>query len=133
MTSGIMPVVTLQNGLQVGNFSSPHPFLFVDGTSLEACSDERARALMLHAEEVTTNGVALPGGGHVQDIDLEFRLSEEVRVALEEAQAADCDVVLVPFPVIRAMKEAGMEIGKCRVIRVADRVTKAIFTDRFCV
>ncbi len=44
----------------------------------------------------------------------------------------DIDVVLVPFPVMTALKDAGISIGKARVIRVADRVTKMIHIDRFC-
>jgi len=39
----------------------------------------------------------------------------------------------VPLPVMQAWKAAGNEPGKLRVCRVADRVTKTIYPDRFAV
>jgi len=131
-----MPTVRLENGLLVANFSSPHEFLFTDGSKLPACSSERARDLMLIADEkVSVTSVVVKGGRtvEVQNIDLEFRLSPKVEEALLKANQGDADIILVPFPVMRALKDERIGIGRCRVIRVADRVTKEIFTDKFCV
>lgn len=122
-------VVVLNSGLRVANFSSPHPFNFATGEVLAACSPERANAMALTQVEVEQPGIA-----GTRDIALQFVLSDVVRAALEEVQADDeVDVVLVPFPVLAAVKEAGLPIGKARVCRTADRVTKTVHGDKFCV
>lgn len=136
------PVVTLTNGLRVANFSSPHPFKFVDGTTLPACAEARSRALMLDAREQTLKSHATQtnvssNGMHVHvpftDIILRWEMTEAVAEALVALQAdQNVDIVLVPLPVMTALKEGGYEVGKARVIRVADRVTKEIYIDRFC-
>ena len=48
-------------------------------------------------------------------------------------QDESIDIILVPFMLLSAMSEAGLNRGKCRVIRVADRVTKEIYPDKFCI
>jgi hypothetical protein len=65
-------------------------------------------------------------------------------LAVEEAlitlnMREDIDIVLVPLPVLQALKEKPFKgqdlrkaIGKCRVCRVSDRVSKTIHHDRFC-
>ena len=123
-----MPIVTLTSGLRVANFSSPHTFLFTDGTELPACTAERTNASKLDTIETEHAGIA----GTI-DIEIVFKLTDTVREEIAKAQEAECDVVLVPFPLLTAMKAEGLDLGKCRVIRSADRITKAIHTDRFCV
>lgn len=130
-----MTVVTLTTGLVVGNFSSPHEFKFTDGTVLPACSPERAKALELDTEEVETPS----RDGRWTDIDIKFVMTDVVAGELLDAMASGVDVVLVPLPVMTAIKqdrrfEAMVQYGThpFRVIRVADRVTKAVHTDRFC-
>lgn len=122
------PVVTLNNGLTVANFSSPHPFTFVDGSVLPACSPERARTLMLGTLEHEERGIK-----GTTDIVLEWAMSMAVEVALTELEAdPEVDLIVVPLPVMTVLKDFELPIGKARVIRVADRVTKAIHTDRWC-
>jgi hypothetical protein len=124
----VVPVVTLSNGLRVANFSSPHAFTFVDGSVLPACSKERALRLMLDAHEHEE-----PGIKGTTDIVLEWAMSLAVKQELAALQArSDIDVIIVPLPVMTVMKDGKMPIGKCRVIRVADRVSKAVHVDRFC-
>lgn len=118
---------TLTNGLKVMNFSSPHPFIFTDGSVLPAVDATTARALMLDAVEIE-----MPNGNWT-DIELVFKLNNAVQVAVEQAQASDADIVLVPLPVLSAVKAAGLPVGKLRVCRVADRVNKTICVDRFCI
>lgn len=122
------PVITLSNGIRVANFSSPHEFNFLTGEVLEACSPEHAKAMMLNAEEIER-----PNGRWI-DIELSFAMSDAVRAGLEEACRLDVDIVLVPFPVMQSVKETDCEhlLAKIRVVRVADRATKAIYSDRFC-
>lgn len=124
------PVVTLSTGVRVANFSSPHPFNFDDGSVLPACSAERSASLALATEEVAEKSAC----GRWQEIGLRFKMSNAVRGELDELNASEVvDIVLVPFPVMSAIKEIGLPIGKARVVRVADRVTKAACHDKFCV
>lgn len=124
------PVVQLSNGLRVANFSSPHPFTFVTGETLGPCAPERAKALMLEAVEVETPGIK-PG---IVDIALTFRLTPEVETALDALESDESvDIIIVPLPVMTALKAVGRDLGKARCIRSADRITKAIYADKFCV
>lgn len=124
----VAPIVKLRNGIVVANFSSPHQFTFDDGTVLAACSAERSKFLMLEAVETEVPN------GRWTDIVIRFNMSENVRVALNELCGhPGIDIVLIPFPVMTALKEAGVSISKFRVVRVADRVTKVIHSDKFCI
>jgi hypothetical protein len=118
---------TLKNGLKVVNFSSPHSFEFEDGTVLEGCGPDRATTLMLASVEVEK-----PNKGWV-DIELRFEMTEPVCEAIKALNKDDdIDIILVPLPVMTALKSANMEIGKARVIRVVDRVKKTISCNKFC-
>jgi hypothetical protein len=129
------PVVTLTNGLRVANFSSPHPFSFVDGTVLERCDPDRVKVLALNTSEL----VERSSDGRWNDISIAWRLTLDVEQALTVLQRnPDVDIILVPLPVMTAIKEQPLADtaflwSKVRVIRVADRETKAIHIDRFCV
>jgi len=124
-----MPIITLTNGLRVGNFSSPHAFTFTDGSILPACSDDRSNRGKLDAVEILHDGIR-----GTKDIEISFKLNPVIRKMINEAQTARCcDVVLVPFPVLRAMKDEGLPLGRLRVIRSANRITKEIHIDRFCI
>lgn len=137
-----MPIVALKSGLRVANFSSPHPFTFVTGEHLPACSPERARALML---EVGEREVVNPKG--FTDIRLEFLMSDAVEQELEKLLGCytDFDVLLVPLPVQQAIRACDVAAGGMgsdkwhrmlrftRVCRVADRVSRSIYGDRFCL
>ncbi len=136
-----MPVVTLKNGLMVGNFSSPHPFTFTDGTILERCHAERSKALELITNEVVI--ISSIQDVQVSHIQLTFALSADVSLALNTAHlkhlAFKVDIVLVPLPVMQCIREmfdnhqATILKHPIRVIRTADRETKVIHTDKFCL
>ena len=126
------PVVTLSNGLRVANFSSPHPFNFTDGTVLAPCEPDRVKAGSLDRVDQES---PFPGLLGVTAVVPKFRLNDALREELRRLQVAtDVDVVLVPFPVLEAIREDGCyeELTKAATICVADRQTKAIFIDRFC-
>lgn len=124
-----MKLVKLANGLRIANFSSPHPFMFVSGEVLEACEKSVATTLVLEVVEESSQHA-----GGWTDISLSFRMSPAVKEALDTMeQDPSIDIVLVPLPVMAAIKEAGQLIGKARVCRTADRVLKTIYSDRFCV
>lgn len=126
-----MPIIRLSNGLKVANFSSAHPFIFEDGSKLPGCSDERCNLLSLTAEEVVRRSRC----DRYNDIQLRYRMSDIVAEALLWADANDnVDIVIVPLPVLEAIKESHMFIAghKFRTCRVKDRVTKICHIDRFC-
>jgi hypothetical protein len=137
-----MPIVALKSGLRVANFSSPHPFTFVTGEVLPACSPERAKALMLEVDEVEVKN---PKG--FTDIRPSFRMSDAVEQELEKLLGCytDFDVVLVPLPVLQAIRACDVAAGGMgsdkwhrmlrftRSCRVADRVAKTVYGDRFCL
>jgi len=123
------PTVTLSNGLRVANFSSPHSFRFTDGSELPACSFEHSDRGKLDTEEVEE-----PGIKGTTDVKICWKMSDGARELHNEAlHTSDVDVFLVPLPFMTALKEEGRPIGRFRVVRVADRNTKVIHTDRFCV
>lgn len=136
-----IPIVTLKNGIRVGNFSSPHTFAFNTGEVLAACPPERANALMLETEEVEVPSKC----GRWTDIQLSFKMSEMVLEALKDLDISDFDIMIVPLPVRKALDAYLAKRGwyntryielvsdKCRVCLSADRVTKTIFSDRFCL
>jgi len=134
------PVVTLSNGLRVANFSSPHPFNFEDGSVLEACQPDRVAAGALEREEETR-----PWGMWDRDdivaVVPKFSLSEQVWNLLMDLENDDrVDIVLIPFPVLEALRNAKRETGKSLLeealkvgtICVKDRQTKEIYINRFC-
>jgi len=122
------PKIQVSNGLTIANFSSPHAFTFSDGKILPACDAERSKALMLSAVESTIDR------GQWIDIKLVFEMTKPVWDEVKQMQADETiDIILVPLPVLEAMKNACLPIGKCRVVRVADRIAKTIHFDRFCV
>jgi hypothetical protein len=126
------PVVVLSNGLRVANFSSPHPFNFTDGTICPSCEGDRVKAGSLDREDVESPFPGLPG---ITAVIPKFKLNVQLREELRALQIdPGVDVVLVPFPVLEAIREDGLygELTKSATICVADRLTKAIFIDRFC-
>lgn len=127
-----MKKVILTNGLRVVNFSSPHPFHFEDGSILEACTKEECNSFMLHCKEDVT--VTIVNGVCVEDIKIEFEATIDILNKLQDYEVNnEVDIVLVPFPVMEAVKKTNYVFNKMRVIRVADRFTKVIFNNRFCV
>jgi hypothetical protein len=141
-TTTISPatVIILTNGLRVANFSSPHPFNFEDGNILEACAPDRVKAGALNREE-EVRPWGMRGRDDVFAVVPKFSLSEQVWSLLVELENDnDVDIVLIPFPVLEALRNARGEDGipyldkvsKVGTICVKDRQTKEIFINRFC-
>jgi hypothetical protein len=142
----IHPTVTLKNGLRVANFSSPHPFTFDDGTILPACPNSTVESGKLASieftEDETINGVT------IEKIDLSFALSDSCATMLFFlVERKDVDIVLVPLPVLECIKDVVNTqlqakqvmnlcieaLAKCRVVKMKDRITKVIYSNRFCI
>jgi hypothetical protein len=123
-----MPVIILKNGLRVGNFSSPHGFEFSTGEFLPSCTPDRTERLKLDSYESE-----FPGILGTTDIEIVWKLSPDVERELAKVNARDdVDIVLIPFPVLEVLRRCNRPLGKCRVIRTVNRVTKTIHPDRFC-
>jgi len=128
---------TLDNGVRVANFSSPHSFVFTDSTVIPAVDKERAQALML---EVIEHKVS-QRNSRFRTVVLEWTLSERVSDEIDYWYTffamKKVDVVIVPLPVMVALRKVWdqKKILKSpfRVIRVADRITKRIHVDKFCI
>ena len=123
----LVRIVTVSNGLRIANFSSPHEFQFVDGSVLGACHVDRSNWLKLDHAEVEHK---LP---RWTDIELRFEMNDVVRNEIARVDAMiPIDIILVPLPVLECIRREGLTT-KCRGIRVADRIKKTIYCDRFCV
>ena len=126
------PTITLSNGLTIANFSSPHPFTFTTGEVLPACEDAWAKEMMLDINE--TEYPVNEDGLMWTDVSLKIDVPKNVRTELYKLMHNSAiDIVLVPHMVLQAMKDHPMITDKCRVIRCADRVTKEIYPDKFCI
>lgn len=132
-----IPIITLSNGLKVANFSSPHSFTFTDGSVLPACSNERSikYSLIVNEDKLfnVKNNIAFT------DVNISFTLDKESIRELDKLhKRTDIDIIICSLPVISAIKYANLDleyitIGKCRCIRVANRITKEIEINKFCV
>jgi hypothetical protein len=123
----MMEKITLSNGLRICNLASPHEFRFTDGTVLNGADEATCREYSASPIEIENLN---PGGW--TDIDISFQLSGDLAEKLQAIQDDDVDIIIVSLPTMSAIKAAGMEIGKFRTCRLADRVQKTVFTDRFC-
>jgi hypothetical protein len=127
-------ITTLSNGKKVGNFSSPHEFVFTDGTVLPAVSNALAEKL-----KVKFNETKLGDG----DIELSFSLSKEINKDIykwmELYESKQVNVVFCPLPMITAMKQStwfGKDFLKnspFRSIRIEDRIKKLVSIDKQCL
>jgi hypothetical protein len=133
-----MPTVKLSTGVRVANFSSPHEFEFTDGSVLAACDEDRSRRLTLTQVERTVKDCA-----SYKLVTVEHEMSIDVRNALfsaaKYARRIGIDLIIVPFPVLRAMAKDGDPVGNSLsqqdifvTIRMADRVKKINHHDVFC-
>ena len=135
------PYITLSNGLTVANFSSPHPFNFTTGKVLPACEKKWVKKMSLDIAENNLNTAYTMMIGRrkhnpvkISDIQIKVHVTQIVIDALDKLNKdTNIDIVLVPFMLLQALKDGGWPHKKCRVIRVADRITKEIYPDKFCI
>ena len=150
--------ITLKNGLTIVNFSSPHPFTFTTGEILPACEPEWSKKMSLDIYEESTerrktndyNHGMIETVGLWSDTKISVGIPDVVRKNLLLVQTKlDIDIVLVSFMLLKALKDCDVywgkkdlsngryhdhdNIWKCRTIRCADRITKEIYPDRFCI
>ncbi len=134
-----MTIITLSNGKKVGNFSSPHPFEFEDGSILPAVSAEEAERLKVDFIEKPLDDTS---GALAGDLELEFMLTNDILSEItkwrELKEKGEVDVVFCPLPMLMAMKEH--YFGKWytlglpfRAIRIEDRIKKLVSIHKQCV
>lgn len=130
------PAVTLSNGLRVANFSSPHPFNFVDGSMLPACDEARSRALSMDREDKESpwSGPLFGVSAPILQVKPVFVLNDATLAELQAAQETwDVDIVLAPFPLLQALESKALlgAFSKVATVIMADRITKAAAIDKF--
>lgn len=137
-------IATLSNGLRVANFSSPHSFEFEDGSVLPAVSEESCKKLSMDANEdiykYPKYGIEDKLGAVYISILLSFKSNPNVDEAIDYwLNRNDIDIVIVPLPVITMLRNTMnwdndmIYHSPFRTIRIADRITKKICIDKFCI
>ena len=136
-------MIKLSNGKTVANFSSPHEFMFTDGSVLPAVSEKDADDLKVDfIEDCDEDG----------DLVLSFKLSEDIYEKMIEYmmlyRTGFLDIVYCPLPMILRLKEEGVPYrhpGKeivswsdlkhspFRSVRIEDRFKKLVSIDKQCM
>tara|TARA_R100000951_G_scaffold54247_2_gene45650 strand:- start:883 stop:1350 length:468 start_codon:yes stop_codon:yes gene_type:complete len=144
-------ITKLSNDLKVGNFSSPHPFRFEDGSAIPAVNDIDSQRLKVDfIETVVENHEAVGFDADIyKTISLSFDLSDDVQEEMEKWyklwQNRKVDIVLCCLPMIQALKEMkdfsdgappylfDLLNSPFRAIRMKDRIKKLISIDTFTI
>lgn len=136
-----MTIITLSNGKKVGNFSSPHPFIFEDGSILPAVSAEEAERLKVDFIETPAEYPYPDRGTMKGDVLLAFDLSPAVLKEIDRwircRDNGGIDVVFVPLPMLEAMKKTfvlnAILRWPFRAIRIEDRIKKLVSIHKQCI
>ena len=127
------PMVKLNDGLMVVNFSSPHNYVFDSGEVLNACSDHIAESIMLSQNhsgiahiilnDNTVTTIAVPDNDTWKeyvhngwpdldiktiwlDVTIDYQMSETITKDILNLTELDIvDIILVPYPVMEALKK----------------------------
>lgn len=127
----VFRVITLSNGLKVGNFNSPHDFDFEDGSTLSAHDPEYVREYSMEQVE----GLHSEYNG-IKTITREFMPTKSLLTLIDEWEEAWgkglVDIVIVPMPVMLWLKKSltPQSVTPFRTIN-QDRVTKKASIDTF--
>lgn len=123
-------ITTLSNGKRVANFSSPHSFMYEDGSMLDAVAPNIAdKYKVTFVEEIDSDG----------DVKLSFELSDFIFQRMSQfitMHANDkVDVVICPLPMITALRNRNYDVKSSpfRTIRVTDRLNKLISIKHQCL
>jgi hypothetical protein len=125
-----MEILTLSNGKKVANFSSPHQFIFTDGSILHPVPNEVADKLKVDFTETDL------GNG---DVKLDFGLSthvwEEMMKWKEKWALGMVHTVYVPLPMLQALHKFEYDVKNSpfRTIRTNDRINKLVCIDKQCI
>tara|TARA_R110002020_G_scaffold134164_2_gene299265 strand:- start:1008 stop:1442 length:435 start_codon:yes stop_codon:yes gene_type:complete len=130
--------VRLSNQLIVGNFSSPHPFTFEDGSVLDAVSDYDSMRL-----KVIFNETIVQERSTVMTVSLDFSLTadvlEEMEIWTKMWKHNDVDIVLCALPMIQALQKNIVNDdyhildSPFRAVRLKNRIKKLASIDTFSI
>jgi len=149
-TTTIGQIIKLSNGLKVGNFSSPHPFTFEDGSVIPAVNDIDSQRLKIDFNEtIIENEMARGFDTDIfKTISLSFGLSDAVEEEMDKWyklwQVRKVDIVLCCLPMIQGLLDNPENINNpfyghnlinspFRAIRMKDRIKKLISIDTFTI
>lgn len=100
-----MPIISLRNGITVGNFDNGRSIPFVNSDVLPLCSRERVKSLAplkVEHETISSKGYT--------DIEIKYQLTDALQAELDIA-CPMADIVLVSARVMLAVKDARLGIG----------------------
>lgn len=127
-------MIILKNGLRVENFSSPHQFIFDDGSIIEGTTAEVSKLCMATAVETKDRNER-----GFTNVTLTFVMNEQLNNQLQSFHNKwinkEVDIVLISLPTMTAMKSDDWDIlnSPFRVVRLADRVNKTVSSNEFCI
>ena len=124
-----MKKVKLSNGLVIGNLSSPHQFIFEDGSILEAVDKETTKEFSIKFDDIETQN-----NNKFMTVEKKFIVEYEFYHKLEKiCYDFEGEVILVPFMLISALKANNFKvINKLHTVHIKDRVNKLVSIDKFC-
>lgn len=130
-----IPVVTLSNNVRVANFSASHEIKFVDGSILPACTFMRDREMTLIYHEKNIGKFV---GEHqtvaINDVEIVWDISPSMGTELTRLLAIPgFDVLIVPSPILQAMKSKKMQIGRARSVVLINKLSDLACIDKFCI
>ena len=140
------PIIKLNSGLNVMNFSSPHSYVFTTGEVLPACGPDVAQRYNLDEDH------KIHDRGIYSDVLIKYNFNVQIFDLLLAATIYNgIDIILVPYPILDAWSamvrlesdfndedeiygktEAEHVLLKIRTCKLDDRVTKVIRSDQFC-
>lgn len=142
------PLVKLKNELVVANFSSNHPFKFVDGSILPPCEDTITSATMMTEKVKVLKTITFREGSSVQFIDVRYKGNVDIDRRMKDWWMYLSSVASASKPVphlmicprlvldgLGASHIAGLE-GMWAPLRfvgtiMVDRVTKTVSDNQF--
>jgi len=123
-----LPAITLDNGLKVVNFSSPHSFTFDDNKVLPACNVGRMQSFSLKMEDKKVDAGAFTA------LYKKFVLTDSIMEELDRIIVQGVDLIIVPFPMLAelAKLETAMPYSQMCCTASLDRATKVCSSSEFC-
>lgn len=122
-------ITTLKNGKKVGNFSSPHSFIFDDGTVLDPVTPIKSKELEMHMTFTEPNERG--------DVEIHFALTEaiikETSKWIEMQYTKRVDVVFIPLPMLMELRRQYDHIYKIwpfRSVVMTDRIHKIVSSSK---
>jgi hypothetical protein len=132
------PVIRLSNGLRVGNFNSPHPIIFEDGSVLGPVLEEEAKDSYLTDDEVNRSMMVYTDTSDVA-IGLSskgFHVSEGFLKRFSAASNllghGKIDFFIVSIASLLALKHARINSDRFYTVHLTDSTNNIASINSFC-